>query len=292
MKIISYLLIGFLSISLSGKAQQKKAENSLLWEISGNGLKKSSYLFGTYHFAGKDFIDTMNVLQTKLSMADAVVGELIIDHTVAAKLASYMVMKNNFLDQLLTAEQYQLVADYLKMVSGYDLKLFNSMKPMAVQMTMMQFTAPKTISAANPALDQYFQDYGKTNAKKIIGLETIEDQATILFGNSLERQTESLLKSVIDEEKTKKEGQRLYANYITQNLEELEKLFLEADGYTQQELDQLLKNRNVKWVAQLPNLMQNQRLFIAVGAGHLIGKYGLIKLLRLQGFTVKPLATN
>lgn len=292
MKIISYLLIGFLSISLSGKAQQKKAENSLLWEISGNGLKKSSYLFGTYHFAGKDFIDTMNVLQTKLSMADAVVGELIIDHTVAAKLASYMVMKNNFLDQLLTAEQYQLVADYLKRISGYDLKLFNSMKPMAVQMTMMQFTAPKTISAANPALDQYFQDYGKTNAKKIIGLETIEDQATILFGNSLERQTELLLKSVIDEEKTKKEGQRLYANYITQNLEELEKLFLEADGYTQQELDQLLKNRNVKWVAQLPNLMQNQRLFIAVGAGHLIGKDGLIKLLRLKGFTVKPLATN
>ncbi|MES2650834.1 MAG: TraB/GumN family protein [Bacteroidota bacterium] len=292
MRIAVYLLIGFLSISLSGKAQLKKEENSLLWEISGNGLKKNSYLFGTYHFAGKDFIDTMKVLQTKLSMVDVIAGELIIDSSMAMKLMPYMVMKDNFLDKLLTTDQYQLVANYLKKISGYDLKLFNSMKPVAIQMTMMQFTAPKTISPTNPQLDQFFQDYGKTNGKKVIGLEALEEQAAILFGNSLERQKELLLKSVINEEKNKKDGQKLYANYITQNLEELEKLFTTSEDYTQEELDQLLKNRNVKWMAQLPAFMQNQSLFIAVGAGHLIGKDGLIKALKMLGYTVKPLATN
>ncbi len=292
MRIIAYLLIGFLSIPLNSKAQLKKEENSLLWEISGNGLKKNSYLFGTYHFAGKDFIDTMKVLQTKLNVADVIVGELIIDSSMAMKLTPYMVMKNNFLDKILTPDQFQLVNNYLKKISGYDLKLFNSMKPVAVQMTMMQFTAPKTISASNPALDQHFQEYGKTNHKKVIGLETLEEQAAILFGNSLERQKELLLKSVIDEEKNKKDGQKLYANYIAQNLEELEKLFVNSEDYTQEELDQLLKNRNVKWMAQLPTLMQNQSLFIAVGAGHLIGKDGLINALKMQGYTVKPLATN
>lgn len=292
MKKILYLLIGFLSLVLPGKAQQKKAENSLLWEISGKGLQKPSYLFGTYHFAGKDFIDTMKVLQAKLSAADAVVGELIIDNTVAAKLAPYMVMKNNFLDKLLTTEQYQLVASYLKKISGYDLKLFNSLKPVAVQLTMMQFTAPKTISETNPALDQYIQDYGKANHKKLFGLETVEDQAEILFGNNLVRQKELLLKSIADEEKAKAEGQKLYDYYTAQNLEELEKLFVKLDDYTQAELDQLLKNRNVKWMVQLPSLMQNQSLFIAVGAGHLVGKDGLINALRALGYTVKPLTTS
>ncbi|MBC7614515.1 MAG: TraB/GumN family protein [Pedobacter sp.] len=287
--MIKYLLIGFLSLSLNSKAQQKKIENSLLWEISGNGLKKSSYLFGTYHFAGKDFIDTMKVLQTKLGMADAIVGELIIDETMVAKLTPHMLMKNNFLDKLLTPNQYQLVAAYLKKISGYDLKLFNLMKPVAVQITMMQFTAPKTISETNPALDQYIQDYGKANNKKLIGLETVEDQATILFGNNLERQKVLLLKSIANEEKIKKEGQKLYDYYITQNLQELEKLFVKSDDYTQEELDQLLKNRNVKWMAQLPTLMQNQSLFIAVGAGHLVGEDGLIKALKVKGYEVKPL---
>ena len=287
--MIKYLLIGFLSLSLNSKAQQKKIENSLLWEISGNGLKKSSYLFGTYHFAGKDFIDTMKVLQTKLGMADAIVGELIIDETMVAKLTPHMLMKNNFLDKVLTPDQYQLVAAYLKKISGYDLKLFNSMKPVVVQITMMQFTAPKTISETNPALDQYIQDYGKANNKKLIGLETVEDQATILFGNNLERQKVLLLKSIANEEKIKKEGQKLYDYYITQNLQELEKLFVKSDDYTQEELDLLLKNRNVKWMAQLPTLMQNQSLFIAVGAGHLVGEDGLIKALKVKGYEVKPL---
>lgn len=292
MKFIAYLLIGFLSITLPSSAQQQKKGNSLLWEISGKGLKKPSYLFGTYHFAGKDFIDTMKVLQAKLSQADAIVGELVIDSSVAVKLMPHMMLKDNTLDKLLSTEQFELVNAYLKKVSGYDLKLLNAMKPVAVQMTLMQFTAPKTVSPTNPALDQYVQEYAKANQKKVIGLETVEDQAVILFGNSLERQKELLLKSVINEEKNKKEAQTLYANYIAQNLEELEKLFVKSEDYSQEEMDQLLKNRNQKWMTQLPVLMQNQSLFIAVGAGHLVGKDGLIKGLQAQGYTVKPIYSS
>lgn len=291
MRIIVWFLIGFLSISSSVKSQ-KKTDNSLLWEISGNGSQRPSYLFGTYHFAGKEFIDTMKVLQAKLNIADAIVGELIMDNSVVAKLAPYMSMKNNSLDKLLTADQFQLVSAYLKKVAGFDLTLLNSMKPVVVQMTLMQFMAPKTITATNPALDQYIQDYGRANNKKIIGLETVEDQAEILFGHSIERQKELLLKSVVEAEKNSKESQKLYAYYIAQNLEELEQLFIKSDDYSREELDQLLKNRNVKWVAQLPQLMKNQSLFIAVGAGHLVGKDGLITRLRALGYKVKPVATN
>ncbi|KQB99446.1 TraB/GumN family protein [Pedobacter sp. Hv1] len=292
MKLIKYLLIGFLSIGLSAYAQKKANENTLLWEISGKGLQKPSYLFGTYHFAGKDFIDTMRVLNAKLKQADAVVGEFVMDNTMAAKLMPHMLMKNNFLDKLLTPEEYQLVANYLKKVSGYDLKLFNSMNPAAVQLTLLQFTAPKTFTKDNPALDQYFQDYGKTNNKKVLGLETVEDQASILFGSNLQRQKELLLKSVQNEEKNKAEGQKLYDYYIAQNMEQLTELFNSTEDYTEKEMDQLLKNRNQKWMAQLPTLMQKQSLFIAVGAGHLIGKDGLIKGLQAIGYTVKPVATN
>lgn len=289
---IKYILIGFLSLCLTAKPQENKTENTLLWEISGKGLAKPSYLFGTYHFAGKDFIDTMKVLNAKLKAADAIVGELILDPTVPTRLAPYMLMKNNFLDQLLNPKEYELVASYLKKVSNYELKLFNSMKPIIIQMTIMQFTAPRTITDSNPALDQYIQDYGKQHDKKLIGLETVEDQAQILFGASLERQKELLLKSIEDEQKNKEEGQKLYSNYITQNLHQLEKLLSNTDGYTPEEMDQILKNRNLKWLIKLPTLLQEQSLFIAVGAGHLLGKDGLIKGLQAEGYVLKPIATN
>ncbi|RYG15085.1 MAG: TraB/GumN family protein, partial [Chitinophagaceae bacterium] len=283
----------FLSIALSSKAQQKKNENSLLWEISGNGLQKSSYLFGTYHYAGKDFIDTMKVLTSKLKEADIIVGELIIDSTLTPKLVPFMIMTDNTLDKLLSPTEHKVVADYLKKVSGYDLKTFNIMKPVTVQMTILQFTAPKSkITPTNPALDQYIQDYGKANHKFVVALETAEDQAKVLFGSSLERQKELLLKSIDDEKKNRKESQKLYDDYIAQDLASLARTFKKLENYTREEADALLKTRNEKWMAQLPDLMQNGSLFIAVGAGHLVGQDGLIKALQNKGFTVKPLATN
>lgn len=292
MRFISLLLISILGIGISAHAQKPEEENSLLWEISGKGLANPSYLFGTYHFAGKDLIDTMNVVKEKLSKADAIVGEIVIDETMAAKLAPFMVMTNNFLDKLLTPAEYEKVATYLKKISGYDLKLLNSMKPVAVQLTMMQFTAPKTISATNPAIDQYVQEYAKANNKEVIGLETIEDQADILFGSSLERQKELLLKNVAEEEKSKIEAQKMYNSYKSQNLVELENFFKNSDDYTPEELDKLLKHRNEKWLAQLPKLMKDKSLFIAVGAGHLLGTDGLIKRLKEMGYNVKPLSTS
>ncbi len=291
--MIKYILIGFLSIALSSKAQIKKNENSLLWEISGNGLQKPSYLFGTYHYAGKDFIDTMKVLNAKLNQADIIVGELVIDSTLTKKLVPFMIMTDNSLDKLLSPTEYQKVADYLKKVSGYELKTYNIMKPVTVQMTILQFLAPKSnISETNPALDKYIQDYGNANRKIVVGLETAEDQANLLFGNSLERQKELLLKSISDEKQSKKESQKLYDDYITQNLTSLEKTFKKLEDYTQVEIDALLKTRNAKWMTQIPDLMQNGSLFIAVGAGHLVGQDGLINALRNKGFRVNPLATN
>jgi hypothetical protein len=294
MKYIKFLIVGFLSLGLNFnlKAQLKITENTLLWEVSGKGLEKSSYLFGTYHFADKGFIDTMKVVNEKLSLADAIVGELIIDKDVAIKLVPYMLLKNNSLDKLLTPTAYKLVDDYLKKLGKYELKMFNTLNPMAVQTLIIQLTAPKNFTENNPAIDQYFQDYAKANNKGVIGLETAEEQAQILFGSSLERQKTMLVQYVKNEKKNQAESQKIYNDYITQNLKSLEKAFNKLDGFTPKEADALLKNRNVKWIEKLPALMQKQSLFIEVGAGHLVGKDGLIKGLQAQGYVLKPVATN
>ena len=52
-------LISFLGIFVFGFAQTnavsyQKNDNTLLWEVSGNGLSTPSYLFGTFHLMCKD----------------------------------------------------------------------------------------------------------------------------------------------------------------------------------------------------------------------------------------------
>lgn len=274
------------------QAQTSDKSNTLLWEISGNGLSKPSYIFGTYHFADKGFVDTMKTVNNKLNAADAIVGELIIDQTMAMKLMPFMMLKGTTLTQLFEKDEYKKVADYLKKETNFDLKNFDLFKPMAVQMIIIQSNLPKTFTNTNPAIDQYFQDYGKLQKKPVFELETLAEQAEVLFGGDLNRQKELLLKSVEQGEKEKKRGQKIYQLYVKQNLKKLEKFFSTETDLTQQEMDKLLADRNAKWIEKLPSLMKNQSLFIAVGAAHLIGKDGLITGLRAKGYIVEPIATN
>ncbi len=292
MKLIQYFIIVLICGSFNSKAQNKNSTNTLLWEVSGKNLKKSSYLFGTYHFADRGFIDTMKVLNEKLNAADAIVGELVIDKDMAMKLAPYMLMKDNTLDSLLTPKEFKMVDDYLKTIGKYDLKKMNKLKPVMIQTVIMQALAPKTFTATNPAIDQYIQDYGRANQKQVLGLETIEDQAKVLFGSALIKQKEMLVKSIRQVIKMKKSTLKLYKSYISQNLKELENMFSHTKDFDAEEMDQLLKNRNEKWMLKLPVMMEAQSLFIAIGAGHLIGEDGLINGLKERGYTVNPLSTN
>ena len=49
----------------------------LLWKISGNGLEKPSYLFGTHHIAPISVLDSVPGFNNAFASADKVYGELI-----------------------------------------------------------------------------------------------------------------------------------------------------------------------------------------------------------------------
>jgi len=292
MKIVRYFFILFLLIGLQSSAQTSKLSNSLFWEITGKDLTKPSYLFGTYHFAGKDFLDSMHNVN-KLDASDMVIGELLFtDNLLAKKLSKYMLMNGNTLDKILTEQEYKLVGDYLIKIAKVDINNLKYLNPMAVKVMILQFTSPVTFSKENTAIDAYFQEYGNLHNKAVIGLETIEEQGKILFGASIERQKKQLLDNVLNYEKYKKQVEEGFEAFKAQDLNKIEKSFQETDEFTPEEFEVLLKNRNIAWIKKLPLLIKNKSAFIAVGVGHLVGEWGLINLLQKEGYTVTPIKTN
>jgi len=290
---IKLLLVAFLGFSITLSAQTKKATNSLLWEISGNGLKKPSYLFGTHHLIPAKFADTMKVLQEKLQSADAVVGEIVMDSTMQKKMAPFLMMKDNTLDSLLTKAEFKEVEDYFKTKQpGFELKQLNNFKPAMVSLMIMLFDNPDMLKDVGEGIDNSFQAYAKKNAKSLYGLETAEYQGALLFDGDLQKQKKALLKSIREIAKSKQKMQELKTYYLTQDIDKLTDLFKIQDEENKEFITELLKNRNKRWLDQLPTMMQNQSLFIAVGAGHLVGAEGLIKGLQLKGYILKPVATN
>ncbi|MFI5451151.1 TraB/GumN family protein [Pedobacter sp. UC225_61] len=292
MRLINYFLICFLSLGFTVNAQTKKTENTLLWEISGKDLKKPSYLFGTYHLIGKEFVDTMKVVNEKLKSADVVVGELVMNDSVAIKLSDYFMMKNNTLDHLLTKDEYKKVEDFFKeKTPEFDLKSVNAYKPNMISIFITLFNSSE-MEIPEKGIDESFQVFAKENNKKVIGLETAAFQGELLFGNDLEKQKKALLKAIQENDKNKIKVKELYQYYITQNMEKMNGFFKEEDEDSKEFMNDMLINRNKNWLNQLPDLIKNNSLFIAVGAGHLVGDNGLIKGLQAKGYTVKPVATN
>ncbi len=292
MKNIKLLLIAFLGFGLSLNAQTKKATNSLLWEISGKGLKKPSYLFGTHHFTSRKFADTMRVLQEKLKSVDGVVGEIVMDSTVQGRMAPFLMMKNNTLDSLFTPEEYKEVNDYIKAKNpDIDLKALNTFKPALVSVMIMLLDNPEIREVAD-GIDDSFQKYAKSNAKSLYGLETAEYQGALLFDDDLQKQKKALLKSIRESDKNKLRAKELKNYYLAQDIDKLTDLFKIQDEENRAFMTEMLKNRNRRWLNQLPALMEKESLFIVVGAGHLVGDEGLIKGLAAQGYIVKPVATN
>ncbi|SDG09480.1 hypothetical protein SAMN05421827_103206 [Pedobacter terrae] len=292
MKNIKLLFIALLSFGLSLNAQTKKATNTLLWEVSGNGLKKPSYLFGTHHFTNKEFADTMQVLQAKLKSVDGVVGELVMDGSLQGRMAPFLVMKNNTLDRLFTAAEYKEVDDYIKARNpAVNLKQLNRFKPAMVGVLMMLLDNPEMQNMTN-GIDESFQKYAKNNAKSVHGLETAEYQGALLFDGDLQKQKKALLKSVRESDNNKIKLKELTAYYLAQDMDKLTDFFRTQEEETQEFMTEMLKNRNQRWLDQLPALMEKESLFIAVGAGHLVGAEGLIKGLQAKGYALKPIATN
>lgn len=276
-----------LVLALNIACAQSNSNKSLLWEVSGNGLTTSSYLFGTYHLAGKSFADSLGYIKKHLNECKAVAGEMILDSTMIQKVGMAMLLTDGTtLDKLFNTDDYKLVADYATAATRMDMGMLNHFKPSAIYMLATMLNAPKTISDTNPALDMYFQQEAKRLNYKVLGLETIEDQIELMFNLPMELQKKQLLNSISKKDKEKLVGQQLYNLYLQQDFDGLEKLM--AEDYDLPEItDKMLKKRNLKWMTELPAIIKEQPTFIAVGAAHLVGQYGLVNQLRLKGYTVK-----
>jgi uncharacterized protein YbaP (TraB family) len=297
-----FLLLFLLVLALPVHGQQKKESrvptHGLLWEVSGNGLKEPSYLFGTYHLLDKSFIDTMPHLLSRLMRAKQVVGEMVID-SMNNLLGGMMmaVMQNTMLNDLLSPEDYQLVAAEFKRTTGFSIEMVRMFKPMTIYIMLYGSKAKKAaagIVTVSPEdmIDVYIQRDARSLGKPVIGLETLEDQMHALFDQfSLKRQAEMLVELVKDTVEDDADFKKITDCYFAEDLSCLKEM-LSKEEVDPLEMRGLLDDRNTKWLKLLPKIMKERSSFIAVGALHLAGYEGLVAQLRKRGYRVERVAMH
>jgi uncharacterized protein YbaP (TraB family) len=289
----SLLWMSLLSLSIC--AQDNKDNNTLLWKISGNGLEKPSYLFGTIHLiCAEDAVLSYNFKKV-IRDCDQVYFEVDMDNLleIFGAMGKMKMIGDTTLRDLLSEKDYNRVKSYFETKgSMMPFSMLETFKPMLAASTLEEGSLPCDNTTM---MEQVIMQEAKESDKKIKGLETMSYQAGILDSIPYKLQAEQLVSYIDNAGKDNKEDEtmkEMFKAYKDQNLKKLESLMVESDAGLAQFTEILLYHRNENWVRKLKDIMPGQSLIIAVGAGHLPGERGVINLLRKEGYTVTPVENS
>lgn len=283
LQLIAFFLLSFIF-----------SQAQLLWKVSGNGLKETSYIFGTHHLIPLSFLDSIPGLYKSFNTCNAVVGEVVInsiDATSKIKQAS-MMPDHKTIKDFLDSTKYHIVDNELKTTLKIGLNELSRLHPSLI-LSLYEIELFRRVTKVydDAQSDSYFQIAANEKGKKVFGLETIDKQIELLFDTKdLQSQADLLFETIQSKDSVSNEMITLNTLYKKGNLDKLylfSKNTENKTGISDEKMVELLDKRNEAWITQLPDLMRKNNCFIAVGALHLPGKTGIIEKLRALGYKVK-----
>ena len=262
---------------------------TLLFEISGNGLAQPSYLFGTMHILCATDAKLSTNLKKIIRDCSKIYFEIDMDNMAELMGAmKYLRMNDGVkLSDLLTPQEYERVKDYFdKNKAILPFSMMNRFKPYFVSSLIGE--KMMTCEKKN-GMEEMIMRESKQYDKEIKGLETTEFQASIFDSIPYDKQAKDLLAYIDSIDNYRQVTVEMVDVYREQDLDRMDSLIKKSDPGMESYMDLLLYDRNRRWVTLMPPIMKEGSVLFAVGAGHLPGEQGVIKLLQKKGYTVKPI---
>ncbi|MFK7806709.1 MAG: TraB/GumN family protein [Saprospiraceae bacterium] len=261
----------------------KNKKQTLLWKISSDKTPGDSYVFGTMHVRDKDAFQYRDLVFEKIDACDAFATEFNLEemeHNVSANLLD--LKEGETLDILLSKKQYEKANKVFQKVTGMDLELFNSSQPILVANLM----AGKMLSEEMPhSLDETLWQYAREQEKLVLGVETYSEQISILLKIPLDYQVKNLMSIVKNLSAYKKGIKKMTKLYKKADIQQLYKSVKKSSKGMRK---LLLYNRNEIMAERIAEMATEQSICVAIGAGHLGGSKGVLRLLKKRGFIVRP----
>ncbi|WP_320814942.1 TraB/GumN family protein [Flavobacterium sp.] len=276
--VLVSLVIGFV-------VNAQSLEKSLLWKISGNGLEKPSYLFGTMHAVCEIHFDD-NITKALDETSQLYLEIDMDDPSLQATMMEGMMMKDGItISSLMTEEDAIIVDTFLKENVSISVKMVDKFKPFMISSMFI----PKLLECPMQSIEMELMKISKAQKEEVYGLETITDQLTVFDKIPYKVQVEELIKTAKDNMvKDKAEFKKMVAVYEDKDIEGMIDLMDESENKISTDFnDILLNDRNANWIPVIEKVSKEQPTFYGVGAGHLAGENGVIKLLRKKGYTVE-----
>ena len=281
-KITALVLILFSAACFSQQKYQ-----SLLWEITGNGLKKPSYLYGTMHVSKKVAFRLDDIFYKVLNDSDCIALES--DPRTwpgfnYEMMLNEMAYYNNYGSEFYT-NLFKLTHPE-EMAIRASVRMDNS----AVNASLYRKNSQSDNFEEETYLDMFIFQAGKKNNKEVYGLEDLAESrylTTKAAYNAEKKDIDPWLQKLFAQENPYLIQENLYRE---RNLDLLDSIGAGVNSKFYRENMLFIRNKNM--VVSLEELMPTKSVFAGVGAAHLPGDKGMINMLRNRGYTVKALTSE
>jgi uncharacterized protein len=273
-------------------------ERSLLWKISGNGLKKSSFLYGTIHLIPKEEFVLTEATRTAFDGSKRVAFEIDMKEMTNIRTQLGLMTKafmagGKTLKDLLSPEDYGLVRGKMD-EKGLPSGMFERMKPMFLSMMFSSDegagASPMGSTSSMTSVEMELFRMSKRRNIESAGLESASYQMSIFDSIPYTAQAKMLVESLRSTEKKgdgKSELDQMMELYRAQDIVAMQHMVTDEDNGLANYEDVLLNRRNQNWIPVMGRMMREKPTFFAVGAGHLGGPNGVVALLRKAGYRVE-----
>ncbi|KKO44165.1 polysaccharide biosynthesis protein GumN [Arsukibacterium ikkense] len=262
-----------------------------VWKVSKDG--QHFYLAGTVHVLSKSDYPLPTAYDTAFNASSHLLFETDLNVLTSPAGLTKMMLQNTYtdgktLEQVLSAGVYQQLKAYAT-ERNMPIAAISRFKPGFATM-MLAMVEMKRIGAAETGVDLHYMQLGQQQGKGIAGLETMDEHLAVLDGMNQLDPDLTISSTLNDMHKVESQLADMKQAWRSGDTAKLEQLFIGDLKQIPQLYEILLVNRNHAWMEQLKALSSEQHVtMVLVGALHLAGDDGLLKLLQQQGYLLSQL---
>jgi hypothetical protein len=256
-----------------------------MWKVADDDT--TIYLFGTIHLLPAGTRWRTPALEAALARADELVLEVadVDDPAAGAQAMAKLGLGVNLppIAERVPADKREALKSMIA-ETGYPAAIFDRLETWAAGLTLLSVTFKRLGLDPSLGVERQIDAPFRSGAKRVLGLETIEEQLS-LFDGLPEDAQRAFLVGVLDEgEHVQAEFKAMLDAWLAGDVGAIEKTFNDEANLSPQLRQALLDRRNARWAEWLDERMDRPgTVFVAVGAGHLAGPASVQVLLKKRG---------
>lgn len=286
------LLLLFRTSEIAAQNASKAPAKSCLWKVVSK--ESTVYLLGSVHLLKPDAYPLSRAIEQAFDDATQIALEVNMD-SLDSPDAQRMIMTKALLpdgktlNDVVSPATYRVVQQKVQAL-GLDIQVLRRMKPWFLSLSLVAMKMQQLGYAPQHGVDRHYFERARKSKKEVFGLETAEFQIDLLDSLSGKAQEESLLQTIEELDQVETEFEQIVGAWAAGQEKQLSETLLKSFKEYPDIYAKLITERNRNWLPKIENFFRaGQKTLVIVGAAHLVGREGVLDLLRQKGYSIEQL---